>query len=77
MMEGDDIFYLEPMEGGGVFEFSPSQCRPVIERTDAYILISFCKGEIPLKVMDYFGDAQEDVQTVGEAATLSPSRNGS
>lgn len=74
MMEGDDIFYLEPMEGGGVFEFSPSQCSLL---SDTYILISFCKGEIALKVMDYFGDAQGDVQTVGEAATLSPSRNGS
>lgn len=62
----DDVFYLEPNEGGGVFEVSSSECRPVIDRTEDYTLVSFSKGEIALKLMENFADAK------GETAEVSP-----
>jgi hypothetical protein len=55
----DDIFYVEPNEGGGVFEISPSDCPTLIERTDEYTIVCFCNGKLtPLKLMEYFADAK-------------------
>ena len=59
-LDHDDVYYVEPNEGGGVFEFSPSDCRPAIHRTEAYTLVSFSKGEIGLKLMENFADAKRE-----------------
>lgn len=57
----DDIFYVEPNEGGGVFEISPSDCPTLIQRTDEYTVVCFCNGELtPLTLMEYFADAKRE-----------------
>ena len=57
----DNIFYIEPNEGGGVFEISPSDCPTLIQRTDEYTIVCFCNGKLtPLTLMEYFADAKRE-----------------
>jgi hypothetical protein len=53
-LPGDnDVFYLEPSEGGGTFEFSPSDCRATSHREDDWTAVSFSKGKsIVLKLLE-------------------------
>jgi hypothetical protein len=60
----DDIFYLEPNEGGGVLEFSPSGCPVFIEHTEKRTTVMFGNGKIALKLMENFADAERMAQTV-------------
>jgi hypothetical protein len=48
----NDIFYVEPAEGGGTFEFSPSDCRTAIHREKDWITVSFYKGSSALKLLE-------------------------
>jgi hypothetical protein len=51
-----NIFFFKPNEGGGAFEFSPSQCPPVIQRTDIYTTVSFREERVALNLLEWFGD---------------------
>jgi hypothetical protein len=53
-LPGDnDIFYLEPAEGGGTFELSPSACRTAINRQGDWTAVAFSKGNsIVLKLLE-------------------------
>jgi hypothetical protein len=48
----DDSFYLGPNEGGGTFFFNTSDCQPVIGRQGDFTTVSFCKGEIALRLLE-------------------------
>jgi hypothetical protein len=59
----DDIFYLEPNEGGGVFEFSPDGGPVFIERTEKYTVVTFGDRQTVLRLMENFADAELIAQT--------------
>ena len=41
--DADNIFYLEPDDGGGTFEFSPSDNRPTIRRNKTCTEVCFSR----------------------------------
>ena len=69
----EDLFYLAPNEGGGVFEFTPSENSTALKRTDAFTVVSFRKGEIALKLLEVidrerFASAPRLERVTGESA---------
>jgi hypothetical protein len=65
-----DIFYLEPNEGGGTFEFDPDTCQPTIRRTKTYTQVCFTEGGVSLFLLELFRDPAGEELGTASAETL-------
>jgi hypothetical protein len=68
--DADNIFYVEPNQGGGTFEFEPSDCQLTIRRTKTYTEICFSQEGVSLFLFEYFRDA-EGAEELGVASVTT------